>query len=288
MIWKFRQIQSALYLGFMVCLVVFLVDAVFSSNQIVRRFLKVGDGGTNEWHIPLADPIPILFGILFLLALLLQQQQQQQQQQSDQEKQDSKSSLQQTNQQPSPLQTDNQRPLAITQTCKIWSIIYLNVIALCTMNTLLYPNHMDNPTSTHSTTPATVQMVMNRTSFTIASLRFLMSIAMCVQVHVTEDSTAVAATTRTSDDDQRENHNPNYNSHSFPRHETSLIWFPLVYELTHVLIVQLFFPWHPTTMATTFTEPWNLSPSWISVITIVGSVVTLHTQQTWLEGLLHM
>ena len=141
-------------------------------------------------------------------------------------------------------------------------------MALCHVNTLMKPAVFYNSYGTtttlssayYRTTPLPVQMIMNRVAFCIAMLQLLMSFAICAQIFGTNTNHRRGTTSATS----------------------SLLYFPLVYELTHILYVQLFYPHNPHAyvfIPTLYGHVLVMPPFTTSLVIIVGSLVALQSQQ---------
>ena len=284
MAWKWggsgpTSAKSAMYLGLAFCTATFVAD---------RMHPKPIDRSLSLWNVvtmPFADPTPVIFGILFLLAILIskekessQQQQQQQQHWHHDDDDESKKS------------PPNVPVGAVAPQCKVWSIMYLNIMALSTMATLMDPSvlYMYGSVvhdSSYRTTPRPVQRQMIRLAFSTALLKLLMAVAICVQVHCT--STATTNTTTTA-------------VRGGGGSSSSLLCAPLLMELSHMLYIQLFYPWqsYATTSPSggaSSSSMWLLPrmvqdknnhniiimPAFItSVVILVGSVVALYAQQT--------
>ena len=265
LVWNCRgQAKLAMYLGLVSCIC--CVAADFFVPSPLPRYIVIFNGTIK---MPVCDPIPIIFGFLFGLAsflLLLSKEEQQE----DDEKPITITSKEQQQQQ------QQQQPVIVSDTCKKqqqqqqqqWSIIYINLMALCHVNTLMKPAVFYNSYGTtttlssayYRTTPLPVQMIMNRVAFCIAMLQLLMSFAICAQIFGTNTNHRRGTTSATS----------------------SLLYFPLVYELTHILYVQLFYPHNPHAyvfIPTLYGHVLVMPPFTTSLVIIVGSLVALQSQQ---------
>jgi len=145
--------------------------------------------------MPVCDPIPIIFGFLFGLASFLLSKEEQQ----DDEKSASTITTTTSKEQ----QQQQQQSVIVSDTCKQqqqWSIIYVNLMALCHVTTLMKPAifySYDGTTtvSSYRTTPLPVQMIMNRVAFCIAMLQLLMSFAICAQIFGTKTNRGTTSAT---------------------------------------------------------------------------------------------
>lgn len=118
-------------------------------------------------RFPMTDPTPVVFGVLFLVAILI------------------------TKESHLPHDKSKQQAPKVAQECKTWSVFYLNIIALSVIATLCDPSVPYLYGSMHqsyTTTPRSVQKVMVRVAFSVALLQSLMAVAICIQVHAIRTS----------------------------------------------------------------------------------------------------
>jgi hypothetical protein len=186
MAWKWGQTKSAIYLG-----LAFSTANIASDIMLPKPIAQT----LLFWsmRLPLVDPTPVVFGIFFLLAILISRE----------------SRL--------PQGKSKEHTPKVSQECRTWSMIYMNLVALSVMATLWDPSVPYLYGSMHqsyTTTPRPVQRVMVRIAFSVTLLQSLMAVAIGVQGH---------AIRRTEQG-------------------VSFLYSPIVFELLHMIHIQLFCP----------------------------------------------
>jgi uncharacterized membrane protein len=211
----------SMVLGHVFCMVCLLGELLVPMPT--ARTVRIG-----STTIPFLDPIPAVFGFLFLLGFLCS------------------SSVESSS------KTRN-----ISHVCKVWTILYLALVAANTVPTILMePSnlyiHELGRTFAKQTSNA-VQLIMMRVGWIVCATQLLMAVTMIASVFLWKQT-----------------------------HQ--LLYFPLFYYLIHMLYVQLHYPWHPyANQLIPFLSEKDgvlLMPPWmVCAGTLIGSLVSLYAQK---------
>lgn len=234
------QAQVAMLLGNVFCIVCVVGEQLVPMPQ--AKVVRI-----SGVEVPFLDVIPAIFGVLFLFGFLFASN-------------TTTTTPSAASSNPSSGEKKGVRlstpSRSISEVCKTWAVIYLNLIAINTVSTLLMdPSNMYIHALGYETfaekTAIPVQLIMMRVGWIVCAAQALMAIVITISV--------------------------------FALQQTQLLYFPLAYYLIHMLYVQLYYPWHPyPTNIIPLLEDGNViivPPIMVCAATIVGSLVSLHTQR---------